>query len=149
MDEKRIDCIHWIKGLLVGDGGEEYGKGRWEETKMSRWDEPVVLSRQCEEHTGIPACSCGLYSIMEAYTLRNITDPRALALVLEQAEAKLAKEAHPDPYRRESIPRPQVMNLSDKIVAPMFPDGTKWYVSLSCILNEPRLTSCLGSVTFQ
>lgn len=35
---------------------------------------------------------------------RNITDPRALALVLEQAEAKLAKEAHPDPYRRESHP---------------------------------------------
>lgn len=34
-------------------------------------------------------------------TRRNITDPRALAIVLEQAEAKLAKDAHPDPYRRE------------------------------------------------
>jgi hypothetical protein len=33
----------------------------------------------------------------------NITDPRALAIVLEQAEAKLAKELHPDPYRREWI----------------------------------------------
>lgn len=32
---------------------------------------------------------------------RNITDPRALALVLEQAEEKLAKGIHPDPYRRE------------------------------------------------
>lgn len=31
--------------------------------------------------------------------IRNITDPRALAIVLEQAEAKLAAEAHPDPYR--------------------------------------------------
>ncbi|KAL7424968.1 hypothetical protein Q5752_000655 [Cryptotrichosporon argae] len=40
---------------------------------------------------------------------RNITDPRALALVLEQAEAKLAREAHPDPYRPS-----------------LFPDGTKW-----------------------
>ncbi|KGB78021.2 NADH dehydrogenase (ubiquinone) 1 beta subcomplex 9 [Cryptococcus deuterogattii R265] len=39
---------------------------------------------------------------------RNITDPRALALVLEQAEEKLAKGIHPDPYR------------------PLFPDGTKW-----------------------
>lgn len=32
---------------------------------------------------------------------RNITDPRALAIVLEQAEEKLAKGIHPDPYRRE------------------------------------------------
>ncbi|KAE8542393.1 NADH dehydrogenase (ubiquinone) 1 beta subcomplex 9 [Cryptococcus deuterogattii 99/473] len=40
---------------------------------------------------------------------RNITDPRALALVLEQAEEKLAKGIHPDPYR-----------------PPLFPDGTKW-----------------------
>lgn len=35
---------------------------------------------------------------------RNITDPRALALVLEQAEARLERELHPDPYRRESLP---------------------------------------------
>ncbi|KAK1923800.1 hypothetical protein DB88DRAFT_492493 [Papiliotrema laurentii] len=40
---------------------------------------------------------------------RNITDPRALAIVLEQAEAKLAEELHPDPYR-----------------VPTAPDGTKW-----------------------
>ncbi|KAI9633002.1 uncharacterized protein MKK02DRAFT_40382 [Dioszegia hungarica] len=40
---------------------------------------------------------------------RNISDPRALALVLEQAEERLAKDLHPDPYR-----------------SPMFPDGTKW-----------------------
>lgn len=33
----------------------------------------------------------------------NITDPRALAIVLEQAEARLAKDAHPDPYRRELL----------------------------------------------
>lgn len=32
--------------------------------------------------------------------IRNITDPRALALVLEQAEARLERELHPDPYRR-------------------------------------------------
>nr|XP_031859704.1 uncharacterized protein CI109_004776 [Kwoniella shandongensis]KAA5526776.1 hypothetical protein CI109_004776 [Kwoniella shandongensis] len=50
---------------------------------------------------------------------RNITDPRALALVLEQAEEKLAKEAHPDPYR-----------------PPLFPDGTKWERNL-----PPRMFS--------
>ncbi|RSH87880.1 uncharacterized protein EHS24_000398 [Apiotrichum porosum] len=40
---------------------------------------------------------------------RNVNDPRALAIIFEQAEAKLEREAHPDPYR-----------------PPMFPDGTKW-----------------------
>lgn len=32
---------------------------------------------------------------------RNITDPRALAIVLEQAEDRLARRLHPDPVRRE------------------------------------------------
>jgi hypothetical protein len=32
---------------------------------------------------------------------RNISDPRALAIVLEQAEKRLADELHPDPYRGE------------------------------------------------
>jgi hypothetical protein len=47
-------------------------------------------------------------------------------LVLEQAEAKLAKEAHPDPYRRKSA-TPFAWNEADEI-APLFPDGTKWCV---------------------
>lgn len=80
---------------------------------------------------------------------RNITDPRALALVLEQAEAKLAKEAHPDPYRRELSPSSfQRRARSDGLVAPMFPDGTKWYVSLLMFRTMFELTKCLGSVTF-
>jgi len=58
--------------------------------------------------------------------LRNITDPRALALVLEQAEAKLAKEAHPDPYRRKSALQFTLTGADE--IAPLFPDGTKWYV---------------------
>lgn len=44
----------------------------------------------------------GSYWTGPSDSVRNITDPRALALVLEQAEAKLAKEIHPDPYRRRS-----------------------------------------------
>ncbi|RXK36359.1 NADH dehydrogenase (ubiquinone) 1 beta subcomplex 9 [Tremella mesenterica] len=56
---------------------------------------------------------------------RNITDPRALALVLEQAEARLAKEAHPDPYR-----------------PPLFPDGTKWYV-VSFTLSSLLIPLCI------
>ena len=58
--------------------------------------------------------------------LRNITDPRALALVLEQAEAKLAKEAHPDPYRRKLAILSTFAGADG--TAPLFPDGTKWYV---------------------
>ena len=37
---------------------------------------------------------------------RNITDPRALAIVLEQAEQKLADIAHPAPYISELSPSP-------------------------------------------
>ncbi|KAI0700569.1 hypothetical protein BC835DRAFT_1326732 [Cytidiella melzeri] len=40
---------------------------------------------------------------------RDIHDPRALAAILEKAEADLAKRAHPDPYRPATAP-----------------DGTKW-----------------------
>ncbi|KAI0340914.1 hypothetical protein BDW22DRAFT_366353 [Trametopsis cervina] len=40
---------------------------------------------------------------------RDVHDPRALASILEKAEADLAERAHPDPYR-----------------PPTAPDGTKW-----------------------
>ncbi|PFH51329.1 hypothetical protein AMATHDRAFT_59412 [Amanita thiersii Skay4041] len=40
---------------------------------------------------------------------RNVTDPRALAAILAQAEAELASKKHPDPY-----------------IAPAAPGGTKW-----------------------
>ncbi|KAF9057892.1 NDUFB9, NADH-ubiquinone oxidoreductase [Panaeolus papilionaceus] len=40
---------------------------------------------------------------------RNVTDPRALANILSQAEKELASQVHCDPY-----------------IAPSFPGGTKW-----------------------
>ncbi|KAF8646381.1 hypothetical protein AX16_007247 [Volvariella volvacea WC 439] len=40
---------------------------------------------------------------------RDVQDPRALAAILEKAEADLASKKHPDPY-----------------IPPMFPGGTKW-----------------------
>ncbi|KAI0092199.1 hypothetical protein BDY19DRAFT_990932 [Irpex rosettiformis] len=40
---------------------------------------------------------------------RDVHDPRALAAILEKAEADLKERAHPDPYR-----------------PPTAPDGTKW-----------------------
>ncbi|THG98334.1 hypothetical protein EW026_g3829 [Hermanssonia centrifuga] len=40
---------------------------------------------------------------------RDVRDPRALAAILEKAEADLAERIHPDPYRPASAP-----------------DGTKW-----------------------
>lgn len=43
----------------------------------------------------------GFQQDSELTHFRNISDPRALALVLEQAEERLAKDMHPDPYRRE------------------------------------------------
>jgi NADH dehydrogenase (ubiquinone) 1 beta subcomplex subunit 9 len=39
---------------------------------------------------------------------RNVHDPRALAVILERAEAQLAAKRHPDPY-----------------ISPLFPGGTK------------------------
>ena len=35
---------------------------------------------------------------------RNVSDPRALAAILEKAEAELAARRHPDPYIREYFP---------------------------------------------
>ncbi|KLO14996.1 NDUFB9, NADH-ubiquinone oxidoreductase [Schizopora paradoxa] len=40
---------------------------------------------------------------------RNVHDPRALAVILEKAEAELAANRHPDPY-----------------ILPISPGGTKW-----------------------
>ncbi|KAL4076425.1 hypothetical protein J3A83DRAFT_4227295 [Scleroderma citrinum] len=40
---------------------------------------------------------------------RNVHDPRALAQIIEKAEADLAQRLHPDPY-----------------ISPAMPDGTKW-----------------------
>ncbi|GLB34083.1 putative complex 1 protein (LYR family) [Lyophyllum shimeji] len=40
---------------------------------------------------------------------RDVHDPRALAAILEKAEADLAEKKHPDPY-----------------IPPTFPEGTKW-----------------------
>ena len=44
---------------------------------------------------------CFQCSDIAKLTHRNITDPRALAIVLEQAEKRLADERHPDPYKGE------------------------------------------------
>lgn len=59
---------------------------------------------------------------------RNVHDPRALAQILEKAEADLQKNKHPDPYICELsyvlAPHP---NTDDRrCAAPMFPGGTKW-----------------------
>ena len=42
---------------------------------------------------------------------RNVTDPRALAILFEKTEAELQRTQHPDPYRRQSS-------------APLFPPPT-------------------------
>jgi len=57
-------------------------------------------------------------SLETQLTISNITDPRALALVLEQAEAKLAKEQHPDPYRREYTDSPASSRLTGSASLP-------------------------------
>ncbi|KAG9104202.1 hypothetical protein FRC06_004627 [Ceratobasidium sp. 370] len=45
---------------------------------------------------------------------RNVKDPRAIAQIMADAEARLAARAHPDPY-----------------IHAMYPGGSKWYMS-SC-----------------
>ncbi|KAJ7126367.1 hypothetical protein C8R43DRAFT_704714 [Mycena crocata] len=58
---------------------------------------------------------------------RNVTDPRQLAQIFEEAEARLAGWKHPDPY-----------------VAPTAPGGTKWERNLPVRLygpfNQPRIS---------
>ncbi|KAJ6538472.1 hypothetical protein DFH09DRAFT_77359 [Mycena vulgaris] len=51
---------------------------------------------------------------------RNVTDPRALAKILEKAEAELAYWKHPDPY-----------------IAPTAPGGTKWERNLPPPMENP------------
>ncbi|KAL4081321.1 hypothetical protein V8B97DRAFT_1863621 [Scleroderma yunnanense] len=63
---------------------------------------------------------------------RNVHDPRALAQIIEKAEADLAQRLHPDPY-----------------ISPAMPDGTKWS-ALFLLYSRDILTipSYLGSATF-
>ncbi|KAJ7126372.1 hypothetical protein C8R43DRAFT_1028726 [Mycena crocata] len=51
---------------------------------------------------------------------RNVTDPRQLAQIFEEAEARLAGWKHPDPY-----------------VAPTAPGGTKWERNLPPPTESP------------
>jgi hypothetical protein len=62
--------------------------------------------------------------------ISNVTEPRALAQIFEQAEASLASKLHPDPYIRES---PHLFHITTAkasltLAAPTMPGGTKWYV---------------------
>jgi hypothetical protein len=61
--------------------------------------------------------------------ISDVTEPRALAQILEKAEACLASKLHPDPYIRES---PRFRHITSKklsFTAPSMPGGTKWYVA--------------------
>ncbi|KAF6762060.1 NDUFB9, NADH-ubiquinone oxidoreductase [Ephemerocybe angulata] len=51
---------------------------------------------------------------------RNVSDPRALALIFDRAEAQLAANRHPDPY-----------------TYPTAPGGTKWERNLPPRTDEP------------
>lgn len=64
---------------------------------------------------------------------RNIRNPRELARVLQEAEEKLQKIAHPDPYRREfrkghgAMPSQREKKLIRVLLAAaLFEGGTKW-----------------------
>jgi hypothetical protein len=57
---------------------------------------------------------------------RNVRDPRALARILEEAEAKLAAKLHPDPYISTFELTHWRSFLRVPIPAASFPGGTKW-----------------------
>jgi NADH dehydrogenase (ubiquinone) 1 beta subcomplex subunit 9 len=56
----------------------------------------------------------------------NVKDPRQLAQILEQAEAKLAGWKHPDPYIRAFNPCLLKQIDIPVFAAPTAPGGTKW-----------------------
>ncbi|KAJ3992513.1 hypothetical protein F5050DRAFT_1579419 [Lentinula boryana] len=60
---------------------------------------------------------------------RNVHDPRELAVIFDKAEADLARNQHPDPVICElNLVGPMLLSLIHP-PAPLFPGGTKWYVS--------------------
>ncbi|QRV72889.1 Complex 1 protein (LYR family) [Ceratobasidium sp. AG-Ba] len=67
---------------------------------------------------------------------RNVKDPRAIAQIMADAEARLAAKAHPDPY-----------------IHAMYPGGTKWCIIYSASLSNFVLilntSGGEGSVTFR
>lgn len=108
-ESRWIAALHWGDCVLFAGPRERASRNpqRAESVQFTVW---VVgwISGDISRHSP-PACPfrCSHASSPSpnevVLTSRNITDPRALALVLEQAEAKLAKEIHPDPYRRVSF----------------------------------------------
>ena len=57
---------------------------------------------------------------------RHVRDPRALARILEEAEAKLAAKLHPDPYISTFEFLPLALFSESPLPAASFPGGTKW-----------------------
>ncbi|KAG9127394.1 hypothetical protein FRC07_014339 [Ceratobasidium sp. 392] len=51
---------------------------------------------------------------------RNVKDPRAIAQIMADAEARLAARAHPDPY-----------------IHALYPGGTKWERNLPPPMEKP------------
>jgi NADH dehydrogenase (ubiquinone) 1 beta subcomplex subunit 9 len=83
---------------------------------------------------------------------RNVHDPRALATILQKAEAYLAEHRHPDRYIRQSTPilfPSWALTFFAFLLAPSMPDGTKWSVFSVAPLYAPFLTSVLsGNVMY-
>lgn len=59
----------------------------------------LLVGRPRRWRTSLPKSQC------TQLTSSNVSDPRALAIILEKAEENLRKNQHPDPYHRESTAR--------------------------------------------
>jgi hypothetical protein len=93
-----------------------------------------------------------IWDLIEA-AYRNVHDPRALAAILEKAEADLAARRHPDPYIRKFVFSYVIRLLMFvSISAAMFPGGTKWCVDsirlvlfpCSYFLRERNIPVCIS-----
>lgn len=72
-------------------------------------------------------------------TNSNVSDPRALAIILEKAEANLRKNQHPDPYHREYlVQRGIVCGLAN---------GLRDRAEPLLLLPSPDLEECMLTVS--
>ena len=80
---------------------------------------------------------------------RNVYDPRALAQILERAEAHLAEIKHPDPVIRKFYDFSLWLHKLNWEPAPSAPGGTKWLVFFVVPAMNSADNNCTGNETFQ
>jgi hypothetical protein len=97
-------------------------------------------------HHRSPESLCTIFS--------NVHDPRALAVILEKAEAELAAKQHPDPYIRASLLASYFYKILTEL--PTTSSGLpRWHQMVSVLFQycstytDLQLLHCSGNATFR